>query len=135
MKLKIKGNVWSGLVRAAAFLTMAPTQPLLCCQPASQRTAAVRVFFSDTNLKADYSFPNTARFSLCAVLILFWLELMNREGFAFSSLFCFFARALLLLNGYEIENLACVPRHVNLITLALFSCWLSLSLPLFSGKP
>lgn len=83
MKLKIKGNVRSGLVRAAAFLTMAPTELL----------PAVDVFFTDTNLKADYSFPNTARFSLCAALILFWLELMNREGFTFSSLFRFFARA------------------------------------------
>jgi hypothetical protein len=103
-----------------SFLTMAPTASAL---------PAVDVFFTDTNLKADYSFPNTARFSLCAALILFWLELMNREGFTFSSLFCFFApHALLLLNGYEIEILACVPRHVNLITLALFSCWLSLPL-------
>jgi hypothetical protein len=58
---------------------------------------------------------------------------MNREGFAFSSLFCFFARALLLLNGYEIGNLAFVPRHVNLITLALFSCWLS-PLPSLSNR-
>jgi hypothetical protein len=63
MKLKIKGNVRSGLVRAAAFLTMAPTAFALL--PASAQQQSV-FFFSDTNLKADYSFPNTARFSLCA---------------------------------------------------------------------
>jgi hypothetical protein len=61
MQLKIKGN--NVRSEAAAFLTMGAAHASVC--------------FSDTNLKADYSFPILWR-PLSRVL--FWLGLMNRKG-------------------------------------------------------
>lgn len=119
MKLKIKGNVRSGLVRAAAFLTMAPT-----ALPAHSS----QCFFSRHKLKSWLLFSQYgAIFPLCgATLVLFWLELMNREGFTFSSLFSFFTRraasAQWVWNwkfGWRAPP--CKSNHSH----ALFSCWLS----------